>query len=107
MTPVLAGFTDELVKTAGALSGVGKFIMNHKMLTLGGAAVLGLSGYQAMQAYTQGREVGQAPQYLSATPENPSPAFYANFHEGLPHPKSPSEVNALSENLKDESLLRR
>lgn len=102
MTPFLRGFTDELVKHAGLLGGAVKFVAKHPMATLGGAAIAGMTGYQAVNAYREGQEAGSRPQQLQATPGHPSDAAYTNYHQLFGHDLSPTDKAKLSENFKPE-----
>lgn len=108
MTPFLRGFVEELAltKVAGVLGGAAKFVAKHPMATLGGGAVLGMTGYQALNAYRSGREEGSKPKYLSASPGQPSDAAYTNYHALFGHDLPDAQKKKLSENAKPE-LMRR
>ena len=108
MTPFLRGFVEELAltKVAGILGGAAKFVAKHPMATLGGGAVLGMTGYQAVNAYRSGREEGSKPKYLAASANQPSDAAFTNYHGLFNHELPEAQKKKLSENAKPE-LMRR
>lgn len=105
MTPFLAGFADEMNKTAGVIKGLGKAVAKRPLMALGLAypAVAAYGGYQ------KGRAIGQGARYLAAGRTAggkiaPSRAAYTNFHEFLPHRAKPSEIKKLHRNYRPEAF---
>lgn len=101
MNPFLHGFTDELVKTSGALKSIGRFAVKHPLVTLTAAGTVATTGLSAGQAYRQGLRGGEKPRYLAAGVDRggnatTSPAAYTNYHEMLERRPSSKEIKSLS-----------
>ena len=104
MSPFAHGFVDEFIKCAGLLGSVGKLVTKHPVKTLGGAALLGITGVSARNAYNQGLGLTERPRFLQAAPGAPSEAHFTNFHELFPHELSEKQKAALSKNVKPELM---
>lgn len=100
MTPFVAGFSDELTKTA-FVRAIGKTIAKHPGKALG-ASFLPIATYGG---YQQGRAVGQGARYLAASKRGPSKAAFINFHKRLGLGRVPDkQVKKLSKNYRPEAF---
>lgn len=106
MNPFLAGFTAEIEKNAGLLTGGAKLVgkalkpvastaARFPMFTIFGAAPAAMGAAKAYGGRLAG-ETGES--IIKAKPFQPSPYHYANFHELFPHKLQPWERYKLHAN---------
>ncbi|MBP9824077.1 MAG: hypothetical protein KBF21_07635 [Thermoanaerobaculia bacterium] len=115
MDRFLAGFADELVKTAGiggALKRVGKFTVKHPIVALSGATTVAATGLAASGAYKEGLQGGEKPRYLAASVDpntgeaETSPAAYTDFNQLFPRRPEKGQLKRLHGDY-DEAKFKR
>lgn len=106
MSPFLQGFAGELMKQAGALSTIGKAVMKHPLLTLGGGSVAAGTVAAAVGGAKSGLHGGESGRYLRASKAGPSEAFYTNYHPMFEHKMSPAEQKQRSWNYREDQFKR-
>ena len=100
-TAFTEGFAGELEKRAGlvgsALKGVGGLAAKHPFFSIF-AALPAITGAGKAFAQRMGGAAGEEASILGTKPFRPSPAFYTNFHELMPHELQPWEKFRLHRN---------
>ena len=101
------GFAGEIVKLAGtkqaglvsgALKAVGGLAARHPWATIFGVAPAIMGAGKAF-AQRMGGAAGEEASVLGTKAFRPSPAFYTNFHELMPHELQPWEKFRLHRNF--------
>lgn len=106
MGPFLQGFVQELEKQAGVLSTIGKAVVKHPLLALGGGSVAASTVAGAVSGAKSGLHAGETGQYLRASKDGPSDAFYTNYHPMFPHKMTPAEKMHESWNYHENEFKR-
>lgn len=115
MNQFLAGFGDELLKTAfvgGALKFLGRQAVKHPILALGTAGTLASTGISSAKAYKSGLRGGEKARYLHAQYDPrtrqamPSDAALTNYNVLFNRKVSPKEIKALHKHYDERKFKR-
>lgn len=112
MDRFLTGFADELIKTGGALSSIGKMVVKHPQVALAAGATAAGTGMAAASAYKQGLRGGEKARYLPAGinrytgAAEPSEASFINYNDLFERKPDRRRVAALSKNYREGAFKR-
>lgn len=108
MNPFLTGFSDELVKTGGAIKSLGGLIARNPLRSAATAFAIGYPMYAGRKAYKEGLKPGEKGRYLEAGVDPrtgriaASDTAYKNFHQLFKHAPSKADKKRLHGPYKPE-----